>query len=120
MSDNACELLVRCAREVGLNLPDVSTVEDFETACFGLLDRVRGGQDHGHARNGITSAIEAAHAGNAEYVRGGLWEAKKVLKLVHHDGSRADGVGSSDDGFAGRGAGRRTGARRRGQGAPPR
>ena len=85
MSDSARDLLVQSAREVGLNIPEVSTVEEFERACLALLDHIRGGQDHGHARNGVRSAIEAAETGNAEYARAGLWEAKKVLQLVHYD-----------------------------------
>lgn len=86
MSDNAAEMLMNGARDVGLNVPPVASVEDFERVCLALLDRaVQGGQDHGHARNGIRSAIEAAQAGNAEYVRAGLWEARKVLELVHYD-----------------------------------
>lgn len=86
-AETARDLLVTAARDVGLNVPQagLETVEQFEAACLALLTRVKGGQDHGHARNGIRSAIEAAHAGNAEFVRGGLWEAKKVLALVHRD-----------------------------------
>lgn len=89
MSDSATELLIRAAREVGWNVPTVSTVAEFEAASLTLLDHVKGGQDHGHARNGLTSAIRAAESGNYEFVRGGLWEAKKVLELVHYDRSPA-------------------------------
>jgi hypothetical protein len=85
MSDSATELLLKAAQEVGWSVPTVTTVSEFEAASLALLDHVKGGQDHGHARNGITSAIRAAEAGNYEYVRGGLWEAQKVLKLVHYD-----------------------------------
>jgi len=87
MSDPTTELLLKAAREVGWNVPTVATVAEFETASLALLDHVKGGQDHGHARNGLASAIRAAEAGNYEYVRGGLWEAKKVLELVHYDGN---------------------------------
>jgi hypothetical protein len=83
--ETARDLLLAAAREVGLNVPNVGSVADFEAACLTELDHIKGGQDHGHARNGLRSAIEAAHAGNAEYVRAGLWEAKKVLQLVHYD-----------------------------------
>jgi hypothetical protein len=85
MSDPATEMLLNAAREVGWNVPAVASVEEFEAASLALLDHVKGGQDHGHARNGVTSAIRAAEAGNYEYVRGGLWEARKVLELVHYD-----------------------------------
>jgi hypothetical protein len=85
MSDSATELLLRAAREVGWTVPEVSTVDDFEAASMALLDHIRGGQDHAHARNGVRSAIVAAHNGKYEYVRGGLWEARKVLDLVHYD-----------------------------------
>lgn len=85
MSDSATELLLRAAREVGWTVPSVASVEEFEAASMALLDHVRGGQDHGHARNGIRSAIAAARNGNYQYVCGGLWEAKKVLQLVHYD-----------------------------------
>ncbi len=89
MSDSATEMLLRAAREVGWTVPSVNTVEEFEAASLALLDHVKGGQDHGHARNGITSAIRAAESGNFEYTRGGLWEAKKVLTLVHYDANPA-------------------------------
>jgi len=85
MSESVTEILVRAAREVGWNVPPVTTVEEFESASLALLDHVKGGQDHGHARNGVTSAIRAAKAGHYELVRAGLWEAKKVLDLVHYD-----------------------------------
>jgi hypothetical protein len=89
MCESATELLLRAAREVGWTVPSVSTVKEFEDASLALLDHVKGGQDHGHARNGVASAIRAAEAGNYEFVRGGLWEAKKVLQLVHYDANPA-------------------------------
>jgi hypothetical protein len=85
MSDSATELLLSAAREVGWTVPSVTTVAEFEAASLAQLGHIQGGQDHGHARNGIMSAIRAAEAGNPAYVRAGLWEAKKVLDLVHYD-----------------------------------
>lgn len=82
-------LLLSAAREVGLSLGVARTVEEFEAACRAELDHIRGGQDHAHAWNGVRSAIEAARSGNAEYVRAGLWEAKKVFELVHYSSNRA-------------------------------
>ena len=59
MSDSVTEMLLRAAREVGWNVPPVATVAEFEAASLTLLDHVKGGQDHGHARNGVTTAIRA-------------------------------------------------------------
>ncbi len=87
--ETARDLLVAAAHAVGLHVPPVASVAEFEAACLAELDHIRGGQDHGHARNGLRSAVEAARAGNAEYARAGLWEAKKVLELVHYKGNPA-------------------------------
>ncbi len=76
----AARTLLEAARSIGWPIPEGS-MEEIEAACMRVVDEIKGAQDRSHARNGIRSAIEAAHAGNAEYVRAGLWEAKKTLSL---------------------------------------
>jgi hypothetical protein len=75
------EMLFEEAQKLGFGLPPAAaqTLETFERACIARIDRIQGGQDHAHARNGIRSAIEAAMHDDLPYARAGLWEAAKVL-----------------------------------------
>lgn len=88
MDDPVLALLIQAARDIGWPLPEnepIDSIEAFQRACFARLDHIQGGQDRAHAKNGVRSAITAAHEGNAEYARAGLWEAAKVIHLEEYD-----------------------------------
>ena len=91
--DSARDLLAEAAHAIRWSIPDAATLEELEAACMKKVDGIKGGQDRSHAKNGIRSAVEYAKAGNAEYVRAGLWEAKKVLEL--HDYQHLQGLSHS-------------------------
>lgn len=81
----ARDLLADAARSIRWSVPDGATLAQLEAACMNKVAGIHGGQDRSHARNGIRSAVRYAREGNAEYVRAGLWEAKKVLELHSYD-----------------------------------
>ncbi len=81
----ARELLLRAARRIGWTMSDDASIEQIRDEAFARLDRIAGGQDRAHAKNGIRSAVAAALEGNAEYVDAGFWEAAKVLDLEAWD-----------------------------------
>jgi hypothetical protein len=84
-SSKARALLVDAARSMGWDLSSASSLREIEHELRRCVARIEGAQDREHAENGIRSALEAAQMGNAAYVAGGLWEAKKVLELLHYD-----------------------------------
>jgi hypothetical protein len=81
----ARDLLAEAARAIRWSIPDGATLAQLEAACMKKVAGIHGGQDRSHAKNGIRSAVRYAREGNAEYVRAGLWEAKKVLELHSYD-----------------------------------